>query len=59
MKLLLGIGLIIAAALEHNGATKVYIVGLRKEVLERAVKVRSVCIIPLSLNQSLNSNITV
>ncbi|CUS12959.1 unnamed protein product [Tuber aestivum] len=36
-----GIGLMIATALEHNGATKVYIVGRRKEVLENAARVHS------------------
>ncbi|PWW80704.1 NAD(P)-binding protein [Tuber magnatum] len=36
-----GIGLMIAAALENNGATKVYIVGRRKEVLENAARVHS------------------
>ncbi|KAI0320942.1 hypothetical protein OF83DRAFT_1052072 [Amylostereum chailletii] len=35
-----GIGLMIATALENNGAT-VYIVGRRKDVLERAVRERS------------------
>ncbi|KAF8461346.1 hypothetical protein BDZ91DRAFT_737186 [Kalaharituber pfeilii] len=33
-----GIGLMIATALEHNGAEKVYIVGRRKEILENAAK---------------------
>lgn len=35
--MLLGIGLMIAKALEENGA-KVYIVGRRKEVLEKVAK---------------------
>jgi len=38
-----GIGLLIAAALEHNSAEKVYIVGRRKEVLENAAKTNNVC----------------
>lgn len=33
----------IAAALEQNGAEKVYIVGRRKEVLENAAKTNNVC----------------
>lgn len=32
----------IATALEHNGAERVYIVGRRKEVLENAAKEHSV-----------------
>lgn len=38
-----GIGLMMATALEHNGAEKVYIVGRRKEVLENAAKMNNVC----------------
>jgi NADP-dependent 3-hydroxy acid dehydrogenase YdfG len=38
---LAGIGLIMATALEHNGAT-VYIVGRRLHVLEQAAKENSV-----------------
>ena len=42
----LGIGLMMATALEHNGAT-VYIVGRRKEVLEKAAREHSVRTAPI------------
>ncbi|RPB00510.1 NAD(P)-binding protein [Choiromyces venosus 120613-1] len=35
------VAVVTSTALEHNGATKVYIVGRRKEVLENAAKVHS------------------
>lgn len=46
--LLLGIGLMMATVLEHNGAT-VYIVGRRRAVLEKAAKENSVSKNHLSL----------
>lgn len=42
----LGIGLMMATALENNGAT-VYIVGRRKEVLEKAAREHSVRTVPI------------
>jgi NAD(P)-dependent dehydrogenase (short-subunit alcohol dehydrogenase family) len=43
---LLGIGLMIATALENNGAT-VYIIGRRREVIEKAAKENNVWSITL------------
>lgn len=48
-----GIGLMIAKALEENGA-KVYIIGRRKDVLERVAKKEAVCSDRLA-NRSLYS----
>lgn len=44
----------IATALEHNGAARVYIIGRREEVLEKAAKAHSARTIPLSPYQSPN-----